>query len=166
MTSTGAMEADPADLAPVHAGIAAYYSAKVAKYGATPLGVDWSCVPTQELRFVQLLKLCDFGSPFSFNDLGCGYGALIAYLDRRHAECAVDYLGIDLSEAMLRRARRLYVIAPTSRSCEAMAARGLRTIRSQAAFSTSSSTSLWPSGRTSSPKRLTNCIEPAAGVLR
>jgi SAM-dependent methyltransferase len=108
MTTAGAMEADPGDLAPVRAGIASYYSAKVAKFGATPLGVDWSCVPTQELRFVKLLKLCDFSSPFSCNDLGCGYGALIAYLDQRHADCAIDYVGIDLSEAMLRRARRLW----------------------------------------------------------
>jgi hypothetical protein len=28
------------------------------------------------MRFVQLLKLRDFMSPFSLNDLGCGYGAL------------------------------------------------------------------------------------------
>jgi SAM-dependent methyltransferase len=80
----------------------------VEKFGATPFGVDWTCVPTQELRFVQLLKLCDFTSPLSLNDLGCGYGALISYLDRRHADCSVDYLGIDLSQAMLRRARRLW----------------------------------------------------------
>jgi SAM-dependent methyltransferase len=60
------------------------------------------------MRFVQLLKLCDFASPFSLNDLGCGYGALIAYLGRRHDGCAVDYLGIDVSEPMVRRALRLW----------------------------------------------------------
>jgi len=57
---------------------------------------------------VQLLKLCDFTSAFSLNDLGCGYGALIAYLDRRHPRCPIDYLGIDVSAAMVRRARRLW----------------------------------------------------------
>jgi SAM-dependent methyltransferase len=96
------------DLTGIYAGITAYYSAKVARFGATPPGVDWTCQATQEMRFVQLLKLCDFASPFSLNDLGCGYGALIAYLDRRHHDCAVDYLGIDVSEAMVRRARRLW----------------------------------------------------------
>ncbi len=95
-------------LAELYDSIEGYYSRKVARYGATPLGVDWSCVPTQELRFVQLLKLCDFTAPFSLNDLGCGYGALLAYLARRHAETAIDYLGIDLVPAMIRHARRLW----------------------------------------------------------
>ncbi len=92
----------------VHAEIARYYTNKVTRHGATPLGVDWSCVPTQELRFVQLLKLCDFTAPFSLNDVGCGYGALLAYLARRHGSMPIDYLGIDLSAAMIRRARRLW----------------------------------------------------------
>jgi hypothetical protein len=48
---------------------------KIRKFGATPLGVDWTCVSTQQLPFVQLLKLCDT-SPASLNDLGCGYGAI------------------------------------------------------------------------------------------
>lgn len=95
-----------APLADLHAGIAAYYTAKVATFGATPRGVDWTCVPTQEMRFVQLLKLCDFAAPFSLNDLGCGYGALLGYLDWRHPGCAIDYIGIDLSVAMIRRAQR------------------------------------------------------------
>jgi len=102
--------APPGDggLAGIYSGIAAYYSAKIARFGTTPAGVDWTCQATQEMRFVQLLKLCDFSSPFSLNDVGCGYGALIAYLDRRHGDRAVDYLGIDVSAAMVRRARRLW----------------------------------------------------------
>lgn len=99
---------DETELATIHAGISNYYSAKIRKFGATPLGVDWTCVPTQQLRFVQLLKICDFAFPFSLNDLGCGYGALLAYLDQYHPACSVDYLGIDLSQAMLRHARRLW----------------------------------------------------------
>src|SRR5882724_9353149 len=54
----------------IYSGIAAYYSAKANKFGPTPLGVDWTCQATQEMRFVQLLKLCDFTSAFSLNDLG------------------------------------------------------------------------------------------------
>lgn len=104
----GAPVSDGTDLASVHAGIADYYTGKVKKFGATPLGVDWTCVPTQEMRFVQLLKLCDFTSSLSMNDLGCGYGALLSYLDWRHVGCTIDYLGVDLSQAMLRRARRLW----------------------------------------------------------
>ena len=96
------------DLTGIYAGIVAYYSAKIARFGTTPPGVDWTCQATQEMRFVQLLRLCDFATPFSLNDLGCGYGALVAYLDRRHHGCAVDYLGIDVSDAMVRRARRMW----------------------------------------------------------
>lgn len=92
----------------IHSDVEAYYSARVAKHGATPLGVDWSCWATQNLRFVQLLKVCDFAEPFALNDIGCGYGALAAYLEMRHAATEVDYLGVDLSQAMVRRARRRF----------------------------------------------------------
>ncbi|MDI1273584.1 trans-aconitate 2-methyltransferase [Polaromonas sp.] len=89
----------------LHADIECYYTQKVLAHGATPLGVDWTCRPTQELRFVQLLKLCDFRQPFSLNDVGCGYGALLAFLARRHRGAQVDYLGTDLSQAMIDRAK-------------------------------------------------------------
>ena len=107
MSDTGAA-AKVAALATVHAGIAEYYTSKVTRFGATPPGVDWTCVPTQELRFVQLLKICPSANPLSINDLGCGYGALLAYLQRRHPDRQLDYLGIDLSAAMIRRARGLW----------------------------------------------------------
>ena len=103
-----APRSEQSGLADVHAAINKYYTAKVRKFGATPYGVDWTCLPTQEMRFVQLLKLCDFAAPFSLNDVGCGYGALVSYLDARHADCAIDYLGLDLSPDMLRQARRLW----------------------------------------------------------
>jgi SAM-dependent methyltransferase len=96
----------PASLMAVHARIEAYYGDKVARHGATPRGVDWTCAPTQELRFVQLLTLCDFSRPFSLNDVGCGYGALLGFIARHYPEADIDYLGVDLSAAMISRARR------------------------------------------------------------
>jgi SAM-dependent methyltransferase len=93
-------------LRPVHARIEAYYADKISRHGAGPRGVDWTCTATQELRFVQLLKLCDFSRPFLLNDVGCGYGALVGFVARRHPEADIDYLGIDLSPAMISRARR------------------------------------------------------------
>jgi SAM-dependent methyltransferase len=92
----------------VYADVAAYYSACVARHGATPLGVDWSCQATQMLRFVQLLKICDFSAPFTLNDIGCGYGALAAFLAMRYPKSKIDYLGVDLSRAMVSRARRRF----------------------------------------------------------
>lgn len=99
----------------VYETIEAYYTAKISKHDATPLGVDWTCVATQELRFVQLLKICKFSAPFSLNDLGCGYGALVTYLSRRHPASDIDYFGIDVSPAMIAHARRLYSRRPNIR---------------------------------------------------
>lgn len=99
----------------LHAEIERYYSTKIQTHGPTPLGVDWTCVPTQELRFVQLLKVCDFSAPFSLNDLGCGYGALLAYLTKRHRRREVDYLGIDLSPVMIERARSRWSKKPSTK---------------------------------------------------
>jgi SAM-dependent methyltransferase len=96
------------DLGSLYADVEAYYSACVARHGATPLGVDWSCQATQMLRFVQLLKICDFSTPFSLNDIGCGYGALAAFLAMRYPKSRIDYLGVDLSRAMISRARRRF----------------------------------------------------------
>jgi len=95
-------------LTTVYAGIDCYYTERLQRYGSTPRGVDWTCSASQELRFVQLMKLCDFEVPFSLNDVGCGYGALVGYLARRHARAEIDYLGIDLAAAMVRRARPMW----------------------------------------------------------
>jgi SAM-dependent methyltransferase len=92
-----------------------YYAAKLARHGATALGVDWSCTGTQWLRFAQLLRICPLERPFSLIDLGCGYGALAAFLVEHHPEARIDYLGIDLSHEMVRRARRRHRGKPSSR---------------------------------------------------
>ncbi|WP_262269218.1 class I SAM-dependent methyltransferase [Microvirga yunnanensis] len=63
-------------------------------------------MPTQSLRFRKLLKICQFGTPFSINDIGCGYGALLDYLALYHPEDVVDYLGVDVSLAMVRSGRK------------------------------------------------------------
>lgn len=95
--------------------VQAYYAAKLARHGASPRGVDWSSAATQWLRFVQLLKICSFDTPFSLIDLGCGYGALAAFLVERYPHADVDYLGIDLSPAMVQCARRKYRRNPAIR---------------------------------------------------
>ncbi len=100
--ATSAPEATSA----VHSSIRDYYSARALRHGATPLGVDWTCVPTQELRFVQLLKVISPAPAVSVNDIGCGYGALAGFMHRRLRGTAIDYLGVDLSPEMIALARR------------------------------------------------------------
>jgi SAM-dependent methyltransferase len=92
----------------IRSRVRAYYSDAIKRYGPTPLGVDWPNVASQQLRFLQLLKLCDFDSAFSLNDFGCGYGALLAYLGEWHRAARIDYRGIDLSPEMIATAQKLW----------------------------------------------------------
>jgi SAM-dependent methyltransferase len=94
--------------------VRAYYSDAVERFGPAPLGVDWPNQPSQYLRFVQLLKICDFEQPFSLNDFGCGYGALLDFMALRHSGARVTYRGIDLSPQMIAVARRRWATRPNT----------------------------------------------------
>jgi SAM-dependent methyltransferase len=85
----------------------AYYTQKVVAYGATAQGADWNSTASQQLRFTQLLRLVEGERGlFSINDFGCGYGALVEYL-QAHGY-AFTYHGFDLSAEMLKRAQERY----------------------------------------------------------
>jgi SAM-dependent methyltransferase len=79
---------------------AEYYAGKFSEFGATHRGVDWNSTGSQELRFTQLLKVCDLETAFELNDLGCGYGALFDYLKK--TSCNAIYNGYDICEEMIR----------------------------------------------------------------
>jgi SAM-dependent methyltransferase len=98
----------PAGIEALHERIGRYYTGKIRRHGPTPAGVDWPSESGQQLRFAQLLRVCDFEHPFALDDIGCGYGALLAHLDGQHAGADVNYLGIDLSAAMVAQARALW----------------------------------------------------------
>lgn len=83
-----------------------YYDEKIETYGATPKGVDWNSPESQELRFEQLLKVCYGTKAFSINDFGCGYGALIKYMNDRGY--TFQYRGFDISNQMIAKARELH----------------------------------------------------------
>lgn len=86
--------------------VANYYSEKLAQHGDTAQGVDWNGENGQTLRFEQLLKVASSQTPFSLNDLGCGYGALIEFLAREYK--SFSYTGIDVSAEMIRAAMQRY----------------------------------------------------------
>lgn len=83
--------------------IAAYYGAKIDANGAGPEGVDWNGKASQWLRFEKLASLITVSSDFSVNDYGCGYGALLDFLNERYSK--VDYLGLDVAPAMIAAAK-------------------------------------------------------------
>jgi SAM-dependent methyltransferase len=87
--------------------VADYYTKKLAVHGDTPRGVDWNGEESQLVRFEQLCKVIDpAASSFSINDLGCGYGALLGFLQGKHA--SLTYLGVDVSSEMIFTAGRRY----------------------------------------------------------
>jgi cyclopropane fatty-acyl-phospholipid synthase-like methyltransferase len=86
--------------------VATYYSDKLTEHGETPRGVDWNGEESQAQRFAQLCKIIGTAGKFSLNDLGCGYGALYDFVASAYE--AFAYIGIDVSESMVRAAERRY----------------------------------------------------------
>ena len=84
-----------------------YYTSKIEEFGLTPKGVDWNSVDSQVLRFKVLSKIlvCD-KNKFSVLDFGCGYGAMLEYLNERFEE--MEYIGYDISEKMIEVAKAKY----------------------------------------------------------
>jgi SAM-dependent methyltransferase len=96
-----------------------YYGEKIRTHGPTARGVDWNSQQSQELRFAQLLKLVDKTGPFTLNDFGCGYGALIDYLQQGNYQ--FRYGGFDISPEMISKAEELH---PRSSQIEFVSQKG------------------------------------------
>lgn len=94
------------DTSALLAGVARYYTGKLEAHGPTPQGADWNSAESQALRFDQLLRICDGGRPFSINDYGCGYGALVDHMQVRGL--SFRYRGLDISAAMIDKALELH----------------------------------------------------------
>ncbi len=97
--------------------VANYYDAKLARHGATPQGVDWNAETGQQLRFAQLSRVLPDSGAFSLADVGCGYGALFDYLQPRYPQ--LQYLGVDVSAAMIDAARARHASQPDVRYVQA-----------------------------------------------
>ena len=83
--------------------VKSYFEEKVVQFGDSPKGADWNSDTSQEIRFDQLLKVCEKNLPFSILDYGCGYGALADYLENEGYQA--DYNGFDIVEKMIDTAR-------------------------------------------------------------
>lgn len=83
-----------------------YFADKLETFGPTPKGVDYNGPEAQDIRFEQLVKVIDPNQKFSIVDYGCGYGALIDFLNKKGWE--FDYYGIDLVEKMVIAGRESY----------------------------------------------------------
>lgn len=89
--------------------VKAYYTDKIKQHGASSSGVDWNSKESQFLRFEQLSKVIKEKNEFKILDYGCGYGALIDFLNEHFH--SFDYLGFDISEEMIQQARTVFSIS-------------------------------------------------------
>lgn len=76
-----------------------YYSDKIIRKGATPQGVDWNSIESQELRFKILSEVIVEKENFSILDYGCGFGSLFNYFKGKYTE--YKYFGFDISNEMI-----------------------------------------------------------------
>jgi len=90
---------------PILDAVGRYYTERVREFGTTARGVDWNSEESQELRFIQLARLLP-PEPFSVVDYGCGYGALVDFLERQGTD--FGYQGFDISEEMVKRAAQAH----------------------------------------------------------
>lgn len=86
---------------PILEKVGRYYTGRLQEHGTTAKGVDWNSEESQNLRFAQLARVMPSGH-YSLVDYGCGYGALVAFLEHRGDD--FDYQGFDISPAMVARA--------------------------------------------------------------
>ena len=83
-----------------------YYSEKILSFGATPKGVDWNGIESQEKRFQQLTKVIEKenNENYTLLDYGCGFGSLLSYLETNNFT-SIRYVGYDISDEMLKKAK-------------------------------------------------------------
>jgi SAM-dependent methyltransferase len=96
---------------PIFEDMKRYFEERLEAHGASALAVDWNSQAAQEIRFAQLSKVITGEQPFSLLDYGCGYGALAGYL-LRQGFALERYLGFDLIEAMVAKAREEHAGQP------------------------------------------------------
>ena len=82
----------------------AYFTEKIEKFGAVPQGVDFNGPEAQTVRFDQLVRIIEATQRFSLIDYGCGYGALLEYLQSRKWD--FTYHGYDELDKMIEVARQ------------------------------------------------------------
>jgi SAM-dependent methyltransferase len=94
--------------APLFDEVRAFNEEQFEQGGTTPQGVGWNSVEAQLIRFEQVLRVLPSRREgvVSFNDIGCGYGALLDYLPDRGQ--SLDYRGYEVSARTLERAKELH----------------------------------------------------------
>lgn len=81
------------------------YRDRLAALGPIPKGVFWRNESTQLARFNALLKLVNTVTPVAnpmLADVGCGYGAMLNFIQKTPRYQNFRYIGIDINRAMIK----------------------------------------------------------------
>lgn len=85
----------------------AFFDQKIREHGASAKGVDWRDETSQHWRFAQLMTVVrDRTQAFTVLDYGCGYGALVDFLEAQGYH--YTYIGYDMTPAVIDQARQTY----------------------------------------------------------
>lgn len=87
------------------ARIADFYNQRVAEFGHDPRACDYGRSESQRRKFQALSDALDYRGRHVL-DVGCGFADYADFLRERHE--GVHYTGVDLSPAMIERARALH----------------------------------------------------------
>lgn len=86
-----------------------HYENCLDQYGTNHLGVDWPNLNDLLTRFNVMLEVCEIKeTPVSLLDLGCGYGALLEYIQNSSYSPCLQYFGLDLSAKMIAAAQQQF----------------------------------------------------------
>ena len=81
-----------------------YYNNYYNRYGDSYKSVRWSSEETQKLRFNFLIKVFELETKTTINDLGCGLGDLVNFIDTKR----ISYYGYDLSNFFVNQAKETH----------------------------------------------------------
>ena len=87
------------------------YRDRLASKGSTAQGVFWRSQSSQFARFDALMSLVqEFRGcrPTSIADIGCGYGALLDFINESSKFRHIEYLGVDITRAMISACRQKF----------------------------------------------------------
>jgi SAM-dependent methyltransferase len=72
------------------------------EYGATPEGVGWGSLASQQIRFSRILDVIPASSERNVDilDIGCGYGGLVPFLEDNN-RLVRKYVGLDIHKRAL-----------------------------------------------------------------
>ena len=95
----------------VETTIAQKYNSRFLRLGAVPEASLWFSEIRQLTRFkliADILEQTGLGFNFSISDIGCGYGALLAYLIKRFPDKNFSYAGFEIADKPLDYCRKKY----------------------------------------------------------